>query len=544
MIYDIFTIQDLLRRGLEKAASQMGAEGVPALLEAPKDPNHGDFASPLAMNLAKKLRKSPLALAEELKTRFTLDEPIVESLSVAAPGFLNIRLKPSVFHSALAHALEQGGQYGRTEKEKGRKVLLEFVSANPTGPLNVVSARAAALGDSISNLLQAAGAEVAKEYYVNDTGVQARLFGESLLAACDRAKGGNTQAPDNGYQGAYMNDLAKEYLEIKEPRPEPGEWGMGRVLDWHKKTLESYGVHFDRFFSEKKELHATGKVEKTVELIKQKGLAYENDGALWIKVSEYGSPKDEVLVKSDGLPAYFAADIAYHLGKFERGYTELVDIWGPDHHGHIQRMTSALIALGNKPEGFKVLIAQQVNLLQGGEKMKMSKREGKFVTMDELLEEAGKDAARFFFVMRGANSHLDFDLEVAKKQTDENPVYYVQYAHARICSLLKKTAERGFVPALDGEKMGTLTHPEESALLKRILEFPQQVVESGKAHEPHRLVAYLQVLAAEFHLFYSKHRILDASPEVANARLSLALGVKNVLRNALALLGVSSPEQM
>jgi arginyl-tRNA synthetase len=207
-------------------------------------------------------------------------------------------------------------------------------------------------------------------------------------------------------------------------------------------------------------------------------------------------------------------------------------------------MTSALIALGNKPEGFKVLIAQQVNLLQGGEKMKMSKREGKFVTMDELLEEAGKDAARFFFVMRGANSHLDFDLEVAKKQTDENPVYYVQYAHARICSLLKKTAERGFVPALDGEKMGTLTHPEESALLKRILEFPQQVVESGKAHEPHRLVAYLQVLAAEFHLFYSKHRILDASPEVANARLSLALGVKNVLRNALALLGVSSPEQM
>ncbi len=544
MIFDIFTIQDLLRRALEKAAAKMGAEGMPAILEAPKDPNHGDFASPMAMNLAKKLKKSPLVLAEELKSHFSIEEPIVESLSVAAPGFLNIRLKPSVFHSALAHALEQKDLYGRSDKEKGRKVLLEFVSANPTGPLNIVSARAAALGDSISNLLQASGAEVSKEYYVNDAGVQARLFGESLLAACDRAKGGTAQAPEGGYQGAYMNDLAQDYLKLPEPRPEPGEWGMAQVLDWHKKTLGAYGVQFNRWFSEKKELHATGLVEKTVELIKQKGLAYENEGALWIRVSEYGSPKDEVLVKSDGYPAYFAADIAYHQGKFERGFTELVDIWGPDHHGHIQRMTSALIALGHKPEGFKVLIAQQVNLLQGGEKMKMSKREGKFVTMDELLEEAGKDAARFFFVMRSANSHLDFDLEVAKKQTDENPVYYIQYAHARICSLLKKTAERGFAPAMEGEKMSALAHPEESALLNRILEFPQQVAESGKAHEPHRLVAYLQVLAGEFHLFYAKHRILDAPPEVANARLSLALGVKNVLRNALALLGVSSPEQM
>jgi arginyl-tRNA synthetase len=319
---------------------------------------------------------------------------------------------------------------------------------------------------------------------------------------------------------------------------------MARVIQWHQESLAAYGVKFDRYFSEMTELHDRGLVEKCVELIKQKGLAYEKEGALWIKVSEFGSPKDEVLVKSDGNPAYFAADIAYHLGKYERGYKELVDIWGPDHHGHIQRMTSALIALGQKREGFKVLIAQQVNLLQGGEKMKMSKREGKFVTMDELLKEAGKDAARFFFVMRGANTHLDFDLEVAKKQTDENPVYYVQYAHARICSLLRKTAEKGFAPSMEAGKMSSLQLDEETALLRRILEFPQQVSESGKALEPHRVVAYLQVLAAEFHLFYAKHRILDADPEVANARLSLALGVKNVLRNALELLGISAPEQM
>ncbi len=544
MFYDIFTIQELLRRALSQAASKLGAADILATIEAPKDPQHGDFASPVALNLAKKLKKAPMGIAEEIKSLFTLEEPLVETLSVAAPGFLNIRLKPIVFHSALAHALGQGNDYGKSDKEKGRKVLLEFVSANPTGPLNIVSARAAALGDSIANLLVAAGAEVSKEYYVNDAGVQARLFGESLIAACDRLKGGTTPAPEGGYQGAYMEDLAREYLNLPEPRPEPASWGMDRVIQWHKISLENYGVHFDRFFSEKKELHDIGLVRKTVETIKARGLTYEKEGALWFKVGEFGSPKDEVLVKSDGTHAYFAADIAYHLGKFERGYKELVDIWGPDHHGHIQRMTSALAALGQKSDGFQVLIAQQVNLLQGGEKMKMSKREGKFVTMDELLDEAGKDASRYFFVMRGANSHLDFDLEVAKKQTDENPVYYIQYAHARICSLLKKTSERGFAPAFVAEKMWALQHPEESTLLKRILEFPQQVAESGKAREPHRLVAYLQTLAAEFHLFYAKHRILDAPPEVANARLSLVLGVKNVLRNALGLLGVSTPEKM
>ncbi|HEY5039170.1 MAG TPA: arginine--tRNA ligase, partial [bacterium] len=340
-----------------------------------------------------------------------------------------------------------------------------------------------------------------------------------------------------------MEDLGRLYLSL-DITPDFAQWGMDQVLQWHKNSLARYGVVFDNWFSEKKELHNTGLVAQTIEDLKKSGLTYEKEGALWIKVSEYGAPKDEVLVKSDGSPAYFAADIAYHLGKFKRGFSKLVDIWGPDHHGHVLRMTSALKAAKCPIENFMVLISQQVNLLEGGEKVKMSKREGKFVTMDELLEKAGKDAARFFFVMRGANSHLDFDVEIAKKQTDENPVFYVQYAHARICSLLKKTGERGFVPVLKASGFGSLREEEAFLLLKELMDYPQWVAESGRAYEPHRMVVYLQTLAADFHLFYSKHRILDAPKEVAEARLGLALGVKNVIRNALSLIGVSAPEQM
>ena len=543
--HDIFSLQRTLTDAFKSACVKLGVPQAPILVEAPKDPSHGDYSSPLAMNLAKELRKSPMAIANELIPLIKTDPSILKSVSAAPPGFINLTLEPSYFHRALAEVLEKDKEYGRNEQGLGLKVLLEFVSANPTGPLNVVNGRAAALGDSIANLLKASGAMVHKEYYVNDAGVQARLFGESLLAACERVQGKPTPAPEGGYQGAYMEDLAREYLLIDiGSRPDPDTWGMARVLRWHEKSLQDYGVTFDRWYSEKRELHESKLVDKTVDRLREAGLTFEKDGALWLKVSEYGAPKDEVLVKGDGLPAYFAADIAYHLQKFDRGYGRLLDIWGPDHHGHIQRMKSALAAIRYPAEQFVVLTAQQVNLLEGGEKVKMSKREGKFVTMDELLEKVGRDAARFFFVMRSSNTHMDFDIEVAKKQTDENPVYYVQYAHARICSLLKKTAEKGLRPELDPEKLHYLLEPEAFLLLKEILEYPQWVAESGKAYEPHRIVAFLQNLAADFHLFYSKHRILDAPVEVANARLSLALGVKNVIRNALGLLGVSAPEKM
>ncbi len=544
MKHDIFTLQEALRQALRKSASTLGLPDCAVSLEAPKDKAHGDYSTPLALMLGKQIKRPPLEIAREIAVNLKTEEPLLETAAAAPPGFINMKLLPSAFYSALSGALALDESYGTNAQGKGLKVLLEFVSSNPTGPLNVVNARAAALGDSIANLLTSSGAEVVREYYINDAGVQARLFGESLLAACDRVQGKTRPAPEGGYQGAYMEDLAREYLQLPGDQPEPGEWGMARVIEWHRKSLLAYGVSFDRWFSEKKELHDSGYLSTTLDQIKKSGICYEKDGAVWIRVSEFGAPKDEVLLKSDGKPAYFAADIAYHLQKFERGFTKLLDIWGPDHHGHIQRMKSALAALKLPTENFIVLVAQQVNLLEGGEKVKMSKREGKFVTMDELLEKVGKDAARFFFVMRGSNSHLDFDIEVARKQTEENPVFYVQYAHARICSLLRKALERGVQPALEPERMTSLREPEEFLLLKEILEYPQWVFESGRAFEPQRIVAYLQSLSADFHFFYAKHRILDAPAETAAARLSLALGVKNVIRNGLKLLGVSAPEQM
>jgi arginyl-tRNA synthetase len=552
---DIFLIKKTMAEAFQKALADLDVADLTASLEIPKEKGHGDFSSPVALSLSKKLKKAPFGIAEEIVRRLSFPPGFLLKAEVAAPGFINLTLNPEVYHEALLFALGQDEKYGRNEQGRGLKILLEFVSANPTGPLNVVSARAAALGDSIANLLAASGWKVEREYYVNDAGVQARLFGESLWAASQRIQGKQAEAPEGGYQGAYMEDLARELEKdpaFKMDTGAPsnsrvdgmGQWGMARVVEWHRKAMENYKVHFDTWFSESRELHQTGAVQKTLELLREKNLVYEKEGALWIKTEEFGSPKDEVLVKGNGLPAYFAADIAYHLGKFDRGFDRIVDIWGPDHHGHIQRMKSALAALGKPVEAFTVLIAQQVNLLQGGEKVKMSKREGKFVTMDELLSQVSLDAARFFFVMRSANTHLDFDIEVAQKQTDENPVYYVQYAHARICSLLKKAAEKGFAPAADLKSLKELGEPEEMALLKEILEYPQWVEESGRSYEPHRIVAYLQNLAAQFHVFYAKHRILDSTPALGNARLSLAMGVKNVIRNALGLLGVSSPEAM
>jgi arginyl-tRNA synthetase len=512
-------------------------------IERPKEKTHGDFSCPVAMFLAKKLKKSPILIAQEIVQNLKLDPDFITHVEVASPGFINLKLHPQIFYRTLEKALDENETYGKSFQGKGEKVLLEFVSANPTGPLNIVSARAAALGESIANLLLASGTDVSREYYVNDAGVQARLFGQSLIAACDRINGKDTPAPEGGYQGAYMDDLAKDYVKVS-PAPNPGEWGMNQVLQWQKESLLRYDVHFDNWYSEKKLLHDTGLVKETVEQLKKMNLTYEKDGALWIKVSEFGAPKDEVLIKSDGYPAYFAADIAYHIQKFKRGFHKIVDIWGPDHHGHIIRMKAALQAVGYPHEQFSVIIAQQVNLLEEGEKVKMSKREGKFVTMNELLDQVGKDAARFFFVMRSANTHLDFDIEVAKKQTEENPVFYIQYAHARICSLLKKCADNNLQPATQAVDFHALQDSESFLLLKEIMEYPQWIMESGKALEPHRLVIYLQSLAANFHLFYAKQRILDAPADVARARLALALGVKTVIRNALGLLGVSAPDQM
>ncbi len=552
---EIFQIKESLAASLREAIEGLAPSDLPLPLEAPKDPGHGDMSSPVAMALARLLKRPPLEIAREVLGRLEADPRLVAKVEAAAPGFINIHLESGILGGNLKSALERAAEYGANRQEAGHRVLLEFVSANPTGPLNVVSARAAALGDSMARLLRASGAKVHCEYYVNDAGVQARLFGESLLAACRRVKGEKADAPEGGYQGAYMEDLAREFLADAdwsrriESVPvglagELGTAGMAKVIAWHQASLARYDVVFDQFYSEQKELRETGKVDRCVAALKEKGLTYESEGALWLKVSEHGAPKDEVLIKRDGSPAYFAPDIAYHLDKHDRGYDRLVDIWGPDHHGHIQRMKSALAASGMFGGSFEVLIAQQVNLLHGGEKFKMSKREGRFITMDELVDEVGKDAARFFFNMRGASAHLDFDLEVAKKQSDENPVFYVQYAHARICSLLGKAAEHGVEADREGVYYGRLTEPEERILLKRIWEYPEWVAGSARALEPHRIVTFLQGLAADFHVFYGKHRILGAPDGLDQARAALAEGVRQVLRNGLFLLGVSAPERM
>jgi arginyl-tRNA synthetase len=553
---DIFYIKKTLQEAIKSAVSNLNVPDSLIAIEIPKEKGHGDFSSPIAMILAKKLKKSPMLIAQELVPKINLPIEFAEKIEIAPPGFINVTLNLKVYFLALLSALEQDKDYGKNNQGQGLKLILEFVSANPTGPLNVVNARAAALGDSISNLLTASGWEIIKEYYVNDTGVQARLFGESLWAAYQRINGISTEAPEGGYQGPYMEDLAREVLEIPEFKEKlknlskeemcqwMGEWGMAKIVIWHRNAMEKYGVYFDSWYSENKNLHQTHLVDKVIQRLKTDQLVYKKEDALWIKTSEFGSPKDEVVVKGNGLPAYFTADIAYHLQKFERGFDRILDIWGPDHHGHIQRMKSALLCLKQPVDHFTVLIAQQVNLLESGEKVKMSKREGKFVTMDELLNSVGKDAARFFFVMRSSNSHLDFDIQIAQKKTDENPVHYIQYAHARICSLLKKALENGFKPTGDLKLLECLKEPEEIVLLKEILAYPQWVEESGRLYEPHRMVVYLQSLSASFHLFYGKHRIIDSPQILGNARLALALGVKNVLRNALKLLGVSAPESM
>lgn len=552
MNHDIFSIQQSLIDALKSAVSSFGVFDIKVTLESSKEKAHGDFSTPLALSLAKKMGKPPLLVAQEVVQNLKIDPNLVEKTETAGPGFINFKLNPRALYEVLESALALGGHYGENNCLKDRRILLEFVSANPTGPLNVVNARAAVLGDSITRLIRSSGGSVETEYYVNDAGNQARLFGESLEAAISRIRGIPKDAPEGGYQGLYMEDLAREYLSETDGDPgnfnqtsqKLGEWGMDRVVQWHKASLARYGVNFDRWFSERRQLHDTGLVEKTLRKLQDLGLTYEKDGAVWIKTSQFGAHKDEVLVKSNGQPAYIVADITYHLHKLKRGHPTVVNIMGPDHHGHILSMKAAHKALGFEEERFEVLIAQHVSLLSGGEKVKMSKREGKFVTMEELLEQVGKDAARFFFVMRGANTHLDFDLEVAQKQTEENPVFYVQYAHARICSLMKKCSERGLEPARLSGDFVPLKESESFLLLKEIMEYPQWVVESGRALEPHRIVVYLHNLAADFHLFYTKHRILDASPEIAKARLGLAVAVKTVLRNALGLLGVSAPDQM
>ena len=546
---------DLLGEALIDAARKNGwnppggEDRVP--IEVPRDPSHGDFATNLALVLSKQVKKSPREVAEMLIASLPVGDDLIAGVDVAGPGFINFRLAPRALHGVLLEILHTGPSYGTSDGGKGVVAQVEYVSANPTGPMNVVNARAAAIGDALVRLLAATGHEAKSEFYVNDAGRQIELLGQSFQARYRERLGRPGAFPEDGYQGDYVKDLVADFpaAEAEAALADPkasrfASWALERMLRWQREDLEHYGMRFDHWARETA-LHEGGKLELALGELESRGHVYEQDGAKWFRSTAFGDEKDRVLVRQNGEPTYFLADIAYHRDKFDRGFRKVIDLWGPDHHGHVHRLQSALTAIG-LPEGFlEVVIVQFVKLLSGGEPVKMSKRAGEFVTLRELVDEVGADNAKYFFLMRSATTPLDFDLDLAKKQSDENPAYYVQYAHARISSLVRYAEGHGVeAPARPAERVSLLDAPEELALLKELALFPDVVRGAARAREPHRLPTYLARTAESFHRFYHVHRVVTPDRELSEARLLLCLAARQVVKNGLGLLGVSAPERM
>ena len=522
------------------------------VIEVPKEREHGDFATNVAMLLSRYTKLPPRKNAEIIVNYLQLDD-LVERTDVAGPGFINFHLKKSWLYQVLTQVEAQDDKYGWRDLGRGERVQIEFVSANPVGPMNVVNARAAAVGDTLARLLRALGYDVTKEYYVNDAGNQARIFGKSIAARYLQQKGQDVPFPEDGYPADYVIDLAKtlltehpelDQLPLEELQQFCTRWGTDHMVEGQKRDLAEFGVEFDVWFRER-ELHEAKAVEKVIEVLGEKGLLYESEGAIWFRSTQFGDDKDRVLVKSDGNPTYLTPDIAYHWNKYQRGFDKVIDILGPDHHGYVGRMKAAVQALGYSEDSLEIIILQLVNLLRDGEKVRMSKRRGEFVTMDELISEVGKDAARYFFLMRSPESHLDFDLSLAVEQSSDNPVYYVQYAHARICSILRQ-AEEQEVQARPYPGIDQLRFEEdvELDLLRRLADFSEEIELAGTRREPHRIARYVHEVASLFHNFYTHCRVLGVEPEIQASRLALADAVRVVLRNGLYLLGIDAPERM
>ncbi len=547
-------VTDRLSEALRAALSGAGLDAPGEILwEVPREEAHGDYATNAAMLLAKSARRPPRQVAETIRQHFPRI-PEVEKVEVAGPGFVNVFLAPAWCATALGEILETGEAYGRSEVGAGHRVQLEFVSANPTGPLVVVNARAAAVGDSLARILAAQGYRIFREYYVNDAGNQVQTLARSLEIRIRQQRGEAAELPEEAYPGEYLVELAKEYLSTEGPAvlgaPESerldrlGRFAVKRITDGQRRVLSAYGVEFDNWFSERA-LREGGKPPRVLERLRERGFVYDAEGAAWFRSTAFGDDKDRVLVKSDGEATYFVNDIAYHVDKIERGFERLIDLYGPDHHGHVLRMQAGLKALGYPDGILDILIIQLVTLLREGQPVRMSKRMGEFVTMEELIGEVGRDAARFTFLTRRHDSPLDFDLEVVTRQTAENPVYYVQYAHARIASIFQHLREKK-LPLPDWRRvdLGLLRLGEEQSLIKRLLQFPHVVAAAARTLEPHRIAYYLQELAGLFHPYYKGHRVIGDDVALTNARLALAAGVGLVVRNGLDLLGVSAPEKM
>ena len=528
-------------------------EKVPIHLEIPKQKGHGDFSTNVAFLLAKEAKKNPRELAQQFIEKMKPLPDWIEKVEVAGPGFINFHLTPKVFFEALGDVCKQGEKFGRSSFGEGKKVILEFVSANPTGPLNIVSARAAAIGDTLANLLNAVGYNVTREFYVNDVGRQIDLFALSIAARYKQVLGEAAEIPEEGYQGEYLKDLGKHLALGKKKKYSLADFrviGLETMLAWQKKSLKNFGVEFDNWFLQSK-LVGSKEFQKTLQQLEKSGHLYENDGALFFKTTVFGDDKDRVVKKQDGEYTYFASDIVYHHNKFQRKFDWAIDLLGPDHHGYVARTKASVEALGHKPEQLTVLIVQQVNLIKEQVIVKMSKRAGRLVTMDDLITEVGKDVARFFFLQRSASAHLDFDLELAKKETPENPVFYIQYAHARIASIFRKATESKIKLNPKKVSLEVLDLPEEKELAKLVLHFPDLVLQAAKNLEPHLLAFYCLDLARQLQAYYSqakldlRYRVIDPSNlKKTNAKLYLLKNIQIVLQNGLALLGISAPEKM
>jgi arginyl-tRNA synthetase len=547
------SLKDALRQAAEaaRAGAALSFESLPEIgLEVPKEKSHGNFASNLALVLAKAARQPPRDTAAILVEHLP-DNPYLERVEVAGPGFINFHLNRNWLLEVLESILAQGPEYGNSSDLAGVKIQLEFVSANPVGPMNVVNARAAALGDTLAHLFNACGAEARREYYVNDYGNQVWTLGRSIEARYRQLLGQEVEFPDEGYQGEYIYDLARQliaaqgdaYLKLapEERVAAFRDFGYQTILAGQRHDLAQYGVNYDCWFSERS-LHSSGAVDDVLRILAERGLTYEQEGALWLATTRFGDDKDRVLRTADGRTTYFSSDIAYHLDKFKRGFDRAIDIWGPDHHGYIPRMKAAMAALGFDPERLEVLIAQQINLIKDGQPFKMSKRRGEFITMSDLLEEVGNDGARWFFLMRSPDSHLDFDLDLARSQTSENPVFYVQYAFARICSIFRQATPQQL--ELGSDEALQYWDAEEEALIEKAAHFPDLLSEAAIRREPHRLTGYLLELATLFHSYYNRRRFISEDPGQTRARLALARGLGVVLERGLKLLGVSAPERM
>jgi len=519
-----------------------------------KDGKFGDFSTNAAMMHSHKLKESPMSIGEKLHKNIhqsVSKDPLIDKVELVKPGFINFYISRKFWIDVFSEVVLAGENYGRSNAGEGKKILVEFVGSNPTGPLNVVSARAASIGDSLCNILSFNGYNVKREFYINDAGEQISKLVESLIARYTQIHKPDFKFPEDGYHGDYVRDMAEELNRVYKGKSLLNKiaddvWLRCRhfILGSQKRDVEDFGVKFDKWFSEKT-LHDSGKIINTLKELEKSGFTSKKDGATWFKSTKFGDDEDRVLIKKNGAPTYFLADIAYHLDKFERGFDKAIDFMGPDHHAHIARLKMAMKALGIDEKWLDVFIVQQVNLMRNGEKIKMSKRAGRFETMRDLISEVGKDAARFFFLMRTQSSHLDFDLNLAKEKSSKNPVYYIQYAHARICNILKH-AEEDKIDTGQTDKVNTelLNRHEEIELAKVLAGFEDICEVSALTYAPHRIAGYLLKLAGIFHDFYNKHRVVTENKELTAARLLIVKSTRIVLANGLRLLGISAPERM